>query len=403
MICLESEVSVIGKYLLVINTGSTTTKCSIYLVNDNTQLELCSSETIEHPDNLFSRFPTISDQIDYREKLVKSFFTNSLPSGAVVLAAGALGGMLPPVPSGVIELNQELSDFSLNTPVYEHASNLGAPLAFRIASSMKALPFIADPVGVDEITSVSRISGVPELPRFSYVHALNIRSTVRQFSEEISIDFNEIRCVACHLGGGYSIAPFAGGKIIDSDNRMEGAPFTPERAGGVPPIPLFEACFSGKYTKEDLYKKLYGAGGLYAYLGTKDVREVALRAEKGDTFAAFIFDAMIYQICKEIGSMASVLEFNLDGILLTGGVANSKYLTDEITRKCSNLAEVFVYPGGNENEAIASAMLRVLKNKEMPLKWPGCILSKRDVDPLHDFRDENGVFKAVPFAIRSGL
>ena len=391
----------IGECLLVINTGSTTTKCSIHLVNDNTQLDLFSSKTIEHPDNLFSRFPTISDQIDYREKLVNDYFSKALPESAVVLAVGALGGMLPPVPSGVITLNRELSDFSLHTPVYEHASNLGAPLVFRVASSMKALPFIVDPVGVDEITPVSRISGVPELPRFSYVHALNIRSTVRRLSEQMSIDFNEIRCVACHLGGGYSIAPFAGGKIIDSDNRMESAPFTPERAGGVPPIPLLEACFSGKYTKEELHKKLYGAGGLYAYLGTKDVREVTQRAEKGDEFAAFIFDAMIYQICKEIGSMASVLDFNLHGILLTGGVANSKHLTDEITRRCSSLAKVFVYPGGNENEAIASALLRVLKNEEEPLEWPGCILSETDVDPLHDFRDKNGVFKAVPFAIRS--
>ncbi|MCP4647649.1 MAG: butyrate kinase, partial [bacterium] len=268
---------------------------------------------------------------------------------------------------------------------------------------MNALSFVADPVGVDEITPVSRISGVPELPRFSYVHALNIRATVRKLSEKLSLDFDEIRCVACHLGGGYSIAPLAGGKIIDSDNRMEGAPFTPERAGGVPPIPLFEACFSGEYTKEELYRKLYGAGGLYAYLGTKDVREVGQRAENGDGFARFIFDAMIYQICKEIGSMASVLDFNLHGIVLTGGVANSKYLTEEIARKCCNLADVFIYPGGNENEAIASAMQRVLEGEDKPLEWPECILSGKDVDPLHDFRDEKGVFKAVPFAVRSEI
>lgn len=392
-----------SEYLLVINTGSTTTKCSIHSVLRSGDLSLFHSKTIEHPDNLYSSFPTISGQIDYREELTREYFESNLPADAVVTAVGALGGMLPPVPSGLITLTSELAEFSLNTPVYHHASNLGAPLAFRIASLMKARSFVADPVGVDEISPVSRISGVPELPRFSYVHALNIRATVRKLSEKLSLDFDQIRCVACHLGGGYSIAPLAGGRIIDSDNRMEGAPFTPERAGGVPPIPLFEACFSGRFTKDELYKKLYGAGGLYAYLGTKDVREVCKRIDNGDGFARFIFDAMIYQICKEIGSMASVLNFDIHGIVLTGGVAHSEYLTGEITRKCSNLARVYVFPGGNENEAIASAVLRVLKGVEKPLQWPECILSGKDIDPLHDFRDENGAFNAVPFGIRSEL
>ncbi len=391
------------EYILVINTGSTTTKCSVFSIDGNKELNLFCEETIEHPDDLFSRFPGISAQVDYREELVRDYFNKSLPENATVLAIGALGGMLPPVPSGLIKLNKELADFSLNTPVYHHASNLGAPLAYRIASSMNALSFVADPVGVDEITPISRVSGVPELPRFSYVHALNIRATVRKLADKLSLGFDEVRCVACHLGGGYSIAPLAGGKIIDSDNRMEGAPFTPERAGGVPPIPLFEACFSGKYTKEELYKKLYGGGGLYAYLGTKDVREANRRAEAGDEFARFILDVMIYQICKEIGSMASVLNFDLHGIVLTGGVANSKYITDEVTRKCSNLAKVYIYPGSNEKEAIASAVQRVLNKDEKPLEWPGCILTGKNVDPLFDFRDENGVFSAVPFAVRSGI
>ena len=391
------------EYLLVINTGSTTTKCSIHSVLPGGGLNLFHSRTIEHPDDLYSRYSTISGQIDYREELTREYFQDNLPSGALVSAVGALGGMLPAVPSGLIALNEELADFSLNTPVYHHASNLGAPLAFRIASLMNASSYVADPVGVDEITPIARISGVPELPRFSYVHALNIRATVRSLCEQLSLSFDRIRCVACHLGGGYSIAPFAGGRIIDSDNRMEGAPFTPERAGGVPPIPLFEACYSGRYTKDELYRKLYGGGGLYAYLGTKDVREVCRRIEGGDGFARFILDAMIYQICKEIGSMASVLDFDIHGIVLTGGVAHSTYLTEAVKDKCSRLAKVHVFPGGNENEAIASAVLRVLRGEDKPLQWPDCILTGKDTDPLHDFRDEEGVFSSVPFGIRSGL
>ncbi len=392
-----------GKLILVINTGSTTTKCSIYSIGNSGEISLSRRKTIEHPDDMVHRFPSISAQVNHREELVREYFRENLPEGAEVAGIGALGGMLPPVPSGLIELNAELAEYSLNTPVYQHASNLGAPLAYRIADTLGARAFVADPVGVDEITPIARISGVPELPRFSYVHALNIRATVRKAAVQLSLGFDSIRCVACHLGGGYSIAPFAGGRIIDSDNRMEGAPFTPERAGGVPPIPLFEACFSGRYTREQLFKKLYGAGGLYAYLGTKDVREVARRSENGDGFARFIYDAMIYQICKEIGSMASVLDFDLHGIVVTGGVANAEHLRREITKKCGRLAPVLFFPGENENESIALAVLRVLGGGEAPLEWPGCVLTGRDVDPLFDHRDANGEFSPVPFAVREGI
>ncbi len=213
-----------GELILVINTGSTTTKCSIYSIADSGGIGFLCGKTIEHPDDMVHRFPSISAQVDHREDLVREYFRENLPDGAIVAGTGALGGMLPPVPSGLIEVNPELADYSLNTPVYQHASNLGAPLAYRIAETMGSRAFVADPVGVDEITQIARISGVPELPRFSYVHALNIRATVRKAAEQLSLGFDSIRCVACHLGGGYSIAPFARGRIIDSDNRMEGAP-----------------------------------------------------------------------------------------------------------------------------------------------------------------------------------
>lgn len=384
-----------GQLILVVNTGSTTTKCSVYRdENGDWPVRVCSG-TIEHPDDMVHRFSRISHQVDYREELVREYFAGSLPKGGTVAAVGALGGMLPPVPSGVIRLNRELADFSLNTPVYQHASNLGAPLSFRVAETFDVPSFVVDPVGVDEMDPIARISGAPDFPRFSFVHALNIRATVRKLAAELSIPFEKIRVVACHLGGGYSIAPLSGGRLIDSDNRMEGAPFTPERAGGVPPIPLLEACFSGKYSREQLFRKLYGAGGVYAYLGTKNVREMAGRAREGDTFAAFIYDAMIYQIVKEIGAMASVLDFDLDGIVVTGGVANGARLASEIERKCRKLAPVFVFPGENENEAIAASIQRVLRGREKPLLWPGCVLSPEETDPLFPHRDQRGEFSPV--------
>jgi butyrate kinase len=372
--------------VLVINTGSTTTKCSFFAVDAGEDPALLCGRTIEHPDDMVHRFASVSDQVDYREGLLREFVEREQPCGCVIAAAGALGGMLPPVPSGVIALNSELADFSLRTPVYQHASNLGAPLAFRVAQGTGVPSFVVDPVGVDEMRPIARISGAPDFPRFSFVHALNIRATARKLAAKLGKPFEELRCVACHLGGGYSIAPLAGGRIIDSDNRMEAAPFTPERAGGIPPIPLLEACFSGRYTREELLRKLYGAGGIYAYLGTKDIREVVRRIAAGDEFARFIYDAMIYQICKEIGAMASVLDFDMDGIIVTGGVANEQYLTGEIVRRCGRLAPVHPFPGENENQAIASSISRVLTGMEQALEWPACILDGRAVDPLYDWR-----------------
>lgn len=376
--------------VLVINTGSTTTKCSFHSLPGAGECCLLCGTTIEHPDDMVHRFGRISDQIDHREELVRAFVDANAPGGCEIAAVGALGGMLPPVPSGVITLNAGLASFSLDTPVYQHASNLGAPLAFRIAESLGVPSFVVDPVGVDEMAPIARISGAPDFPRFSFVHALNIRATARKLAEKLGMGFEDLRCVACHLGGGYSIAPLLGGRLVDSDNRMEAAPFTPERAGGIPPIPLLEACFSGRYTRDELHRKLYGAGGIYAYLGTKDIREVARRIREGDEFARFIYDAMIYQICKEIGAMASVLDFRLDGIVVTGGVANEEYLTGEIVRRCGRLAPVFLYPGENENEAIASSMGRVLSGEEQPLEWPSCIMTGRQIDPLSDWRETRG-------------
>jgi butyrate kinase len=370
--------------IFVVNTGSTSTKCSI-CQSEGDHLVETASDCIRHPDDLVHRFPTISDQLDHREELVRKFFDTHLKD-LKCCAIGAIGGMLPPVPSGVIEINEELAVFSHKTPVYQHASNLAAPLAYRLSKDYNCPTYAVDPVGVDEMSPIARISGAPDFPRFSFVHALNIRATVRKLAAQLGRQFEEMRCVVCHLGGGYSIAPFDRGRIVDSDNRMEGAPFTPERAGGIPPIPLLEACFSGKYTKQELHKNLYGAGGIYSYLGTKDIKEVVRRIKDGDTFAKFIYDAMIYQICKEIGAMASVLDFDMDGIIITGGVANEKYLASEISRKCGLLGKVFVFPGENENEAIAESVWRALTGVEKAMQWPDCILKDELIDPLYEWR-----------------
>lgn len=374
--------------ILVINTGSTSTKCSLHDVGEH-GLGSTWSHQVDHPDDLFLRFPTIADQVDEREANVRQVLTPDLLASRRLRAVGAIGGMLPPVPSGVIRINDALETFSLKTPVYQHASNLGAPLAARLARTFGTEAYVVDPVGVDEMAPIARISGLPELPRFSFVHALNIRATVRALAERLGKPFTAMRCVVAHLGGGFSVAPFDRGRIVDSDNRMEGAPFTPERAGGVPPIPLMKLAFSGKYTEKELQRKLYGAGGLFAYLGTKDIREVKRRIDAGDGLAKFIYDAMIYQIAKEIGAMASVLEFDLDGVIITGGVAHEPYLVAELTRKVGRIAPVYVFPGGNENDAIAISVWLTLTGREPCLTWPDCIIPEEQLDPLRQWRNPN--------------
>jgi len=355
--------------IFTVNPGATSTKCALFQVIEG-GIECIVSETIDHPDEIIAQFENISAQIDFREKLVRKFITTSLPQQAKIIACAGRGGMLTPVPSGAIKINEELVDFSLHHPVYQHASNLGAPLSYRVAQTHKVEAFIVDPVSVDELTPIARISGSPDFPRFSFVHALNIRAAVRKLSERLGKKFEEMRCVVAHLGAGFSIAAFDRGKMVDNDNRMESAPFTPERAGGVPPIPLVNACFSGKYTKKELMNKLYGEGGVYAYLGTKDMREIERRVKNGDEFTTLIYDAMIYQICKEIGAMASVLSFDMDGIIITGGLAKDRILIDRITEKVHKIGNIYIYPGSNENEALAQSVLRVLQGAEKFMTWP---------------------------------
>ncbi len=359
----------VKKIIFSVNPGATTTKCSLYEVHGKTVKEVVS-ETIEHPTDKIKSFDSIAAQVDYRDDLVKNFIKKNLPKNSEVIACAGRGGMLTPVPSGVILVNEELVEFSLFTPVYQHASNLGAALAFRMSKIYNCPAYISDPVAVDELPEIARISGSPLFPRFSFVHALNVRATVRHLSKRLKKPFNKMRCVVAHLGAGFSIAAFDRGRIVDNDNRMESAPFTPERAGGVPPIPLINACFSGEYTKAELMKKLYGEGGMYAYLGTKDVREVLARIKDGDRKAKLVLDAMIYQICKDIAAMGSVIDFDIDGLIITGGIAQSDYICKQIKKRVGRAMKIFLYPGSSENEALAENALRVLNNEEKYLTWP---------------------------------
>ncbi|WP_069298287.1 butyrate kinase [Neptunicoccus sediminis] len=354
--------------ILTINPGTTTTRLGLFRPN-GAEVTPVQDTTIEHDETRMAGFATISDQRDFRAAEIAKFLA-AQPADTRLAAVAGRGGMLSPVPAGVIAVNEDLVNFALHSPRYNHASNLGAPLAKSIADRHGVDAFIVDPVSVDELPQVARLSGFPEIPRFSFVHALNIRACGRRFAAEIGKPFDHLNAVVAHMGAGISIAALKKGRIVESTNRMENAPFSPERAGGLPVMPLIDLCYSGKYTEAELKRKLYGNGGVFAYLGTKDIRQVEARIAKGDSQAALVLDAMIYQITKAIGAMAAVVDFAPDGILLTGGMAHSERIVKTLQASCGSLAPIRVYAGSHESEALAQGAARVLAGVETPMNWP---------------------------------
>ncbi|MBY6059605.1 butyrate kinase [Leisingera daeponensis] len=354
--------------ILTINPGTTTIRLGLFEPK-GVLVECVSETTIEHDERRMSRFSEIADQLDFRAEAISTFLAG-IPGGVTLCAVAGRSGMLSPVPAGVIAVNDALVDFALHTPVYRHASNLGAPLAQAIARQHGLDAFIVDPVSVDELPDVARVSGFPEIPRFSFVHALNIRACGRRLADTLGKPFEQLNAVVAHMGAGVSIAAIKGGRIVESSNRMENSPFSPERAGGLPVMPLIDLCYSGKYSAGELKKKLYGQGGVYAYLGTKDMRRVEAMVAEGDAHAELVWEAMLYQFRKTIGAMAAVVDYRPDGIILTGGMAQSARIVDVLSAGCRALGPIHVYPGSHESEALASGAARVLAGAETAMDWP---------------------------------
>lgn len=357
-----------GALILTINPGTTTTRIGLFQPQGAEVREVLE-QTLDHDESVMAGFTSIAAQLPFRAAAVRAFL--EARPGAVRLAAVAgRGGMLSPVPAGVIAVDDALVDFALHRPVHHHASNLGAPLAQHIARAAGCPAFVVDPVSVDELPPVARLSGCPDIPRFSFVHALNIRACGRRLAAERGKPLDRLDAVVAHLGAGISVAALRQGRIVDSTNRMENSPFSPERAGGLPPLALIELCFSGRFTREALMRRLYGQGGVFAYLGTKDMRRVEAMIDAGDARARLVWEAMVYQIAKAIGSMAAVLECRPEGIILTGGMAQSPRLIQALTHRIGALAPVTCYPGSHESAALAAGAARVLAGTEAARHWP---------------------------------
>ncbi|MDP4164076.1 MAG: butyrate kinase, partial [Bacillota bacterium] len=261
-------------------------------------------------------------------------------------------------------IGKELLEDAHSCKYGEHASNLGAILAFEIASYNGIPSFIVDPVGVDEFIEESRLSGLSGIERKSQVHALNIKAVSRKIAYKLGIKLEDANFVVAHLGGGISIAAQQKGKIIDVNNADNEGPFSPERSGTLPVKQLIHLCYSGKYSEQEMLTNITRKGGIYSYLGTKNALEAEERAIAGDGQAELVLNAMVHQIGKEIGAMATVLEGKIDGIILTGGLAHSEYIIERIQKKIGFLGQVFVVPGEEELEALAAGALRVLRGEE---------------------------------------
>jgi butyrate kinase len=347
-----------GMYVvLVINPGSTSTKLAVY--HDSRPI---FNHTISYTSDFLIPYSHIWDQFDFRLESIRTWIhSQAIKADAVA----AIGGLLKPVSGGAYRVNEQMLADARSNYQGAHPSNLGCALAHEIAREFGCEAYIVDPVSVDEFEPLARYSGHPLIERRSLSHALNIHATARKAAEEFNRSLEQTSFIIAHLGGGISIAPVRGGRIIDVNDASSDGPFSPNRTGGLPLQPFISLCFTGKYNKDDLRTMVMGKGGLIAYLGTASAEEIEKRITGGDTQAEEIYEAMAYQIAKEIGAMATVLHGNIHAIVLTGGLAGSDLLTRWITERVKFIADVKIYPGENEMDALASAVDRILNGTEM--------------------------------------
>lgn len=350
---------------LIINPGSTSTKIGVF--EDET---LLFEETLRHSTEEIGRFDSIVDQKDFRRKIITDLLESKqfdLRSLDVVVGRG---GMLKPIPGGTYAVTDALLEDLKAGIQGQHASNLGGILAREIADSIGAPSYIVDPTVVDELMPVARYSGVPELPRVSIFHALNQKAVAKRYAKETGKPYWSLRLIVVHMGGGVSVGAHENGKVIDVFNALDGdGAFSPERAGAVPSGALVKMCFSGKYTEKEVYSKIVGKGGFNAYLNTNDMREVSKMANEGNEKAAEAKQAFIYQVAKDIGSMACVLKGKVDRIILTGGIAYGMDVVAALKEYTEWIAPVTVYPGEDELLALAQGALRVLNGEEKALEY----------------------------------
>ena len=349
--------------ILIINPGSTSTKVALFKGN-----KPVISRTIEHTDQEFSACNKVYEQLGIRERAVRDFINNNRISE--IDAVAGRGGLLKPLPGGTYMVSEDMCRDLEEARYGEHASNLGPILAKRFGEAFRVPAYIVDPVTVDEYEQSSRISGVPGIERKCRTHALNIKAVSRRCAGELGKVLENTTFVVAHLGGGISVCALAGGRIIDSTDALLGeGPFSMERAGTLPLKGVVDLCFDRGFSKEQILSLLSKRSGFKGYMGTDRLKDVLERIKSGDEQASLIFEAMVRQTVKWIGAMMALVKGKADAVILTGGMVNSQLLTDAICMHIKPMAEVRIYPGEFEMEALAEGVLRVMKNSEPVLKY----------------------------------
>ena len=349
--------------ILVVNTGSITTKFAVY--KDGACI---LEQKLEHSSEELSRFADVMDQDNMRTEAI----TDALKADGIRLEdidiVMCRGGLFTPCITGVYDVNADMHEVLSTSREGNHACNLSALIGDNIAHEINALreaeglkpafgpciAYVADPPMADEMLPECHVGGIPEFPRKTLFHALNTRAIMRRYLRDTGRKAEDTTAIICHMGGGVTISTHRGGKVIDTSHGLGGdGPITPERAGCCPPFALIDMCFSGKYTKQEIKKKLIGKGGAVAYFGTNDMREVVRCANEGKEDYQLFLKAFVLNIAKYIVSQGAVVDGKVDAIILTGGIAYSKEITDAITKKVSWLAPVVIYPGENELASLA--------------------------------------------------
>jgi len=347
--------------ILAINPGSTSTKIAVY--ENSTQLFV---ETLRHSSYELSGFDKVTDQYEFRkEAILKALKDNNVELSSLSVIVGR-GGLLRPIESGVYEVNEKMIADLMEETKGEHASNLGGLIAANLAKESKGCKaYIADPVVVDELSPVARVSGHPLFERVSIFHALNHKAIAKTYAASVGKEYKQMNLIVAHLGGGVSVGAHLRGRVVDVNNALHGeGPFSPERSGTLPALALAELCFSGNYTLSQVKKIITGEGGLVAHLGTNSFQYVEQKVDAGDEKFILISDAFAYNVAKAIGASATVLSGRVDAILITGGVAHNKKLMDKIIGMVKFIAPVEIYPGEDEMTALAMNGLAVLNDSE---------------------------------------
>ncbi|AIX08064.1 putative butyrate kinase [Bacillus subtilis] len=353
------------KRILTINPGSTSTKIGVFH-NERSIFE----KTLRHNIEELQRFDRIIDQYEFRKNHILETLHEQGINISKFDAVCARGGLLRPIEGGTYVVNDDMIEDLKSGYAGQHASNLGGIIAREIADGLNIPSYIVDPVVVDEMSVLAKVSGMPEIERKSIFHALNQKAVARKAAASLGKRYENMKMIITHMGGGITIGVHDRGRVVDVNNGLHGeGPFSPERAGTVPAGDLVDLCFSGEYTKEEIMKKLVGTGGLLGYLGTNDAVKVEQMIQGGDEKARFIYDAMAYQVAKEIGAASAALKGEVEAIVLTGGLAYGKSFVSAIRSYIDWISDVLVYPGENELQSLAQGALRVLQGEEQSKQY----------------------------------